>query len=236
LACRRIGNSILFLLLIAVFSSCQPPKVEKELNPKILFGAGSLFLKNSTTIALKGSLEYRDSQVAETASFELFMNGPDSALFFVTGLLGADILTAIIIEDSAAIKVRGWQGFTSFGKNDILTFDEMGIDKISPFIIGFVLFPQYFYEVFPDGFDIYADTIKFKNQEIYFLPQTGEKFALRALNPPLMATYLGRKDIEDGFYPSRILLADDSGKWQLSANINKLILNKPLPFINWRQL
>jgi len=181
-------------------------------------------------------MEYIDSQGAESASFELYMNGPDSAQFFVTGILGADILTAIIFGDSAAVKVRGWPGFSSIGKSDMLMFDEMGIDKISPFIIGFVLFPQYFYEFIPDGFEFYADTLKVNNHEFYFLPQTGGKFILRALDSPLIVTYFGRKDVENGFYPSKIILADYSESWQIKVNIKKLILNKPMPSINWRQI
>lgn len=233
MARRFIGKGLFIITLFFSIFSCLPRPEEKVLDPGIVFGPGSSFLANATSIALKGELIYRNKIEEEAASFELYLAGQDSVLLFIKGTLGAEILKLNVHSDSAWLKIRGRDNSEIYVKGQTIALDDLGISDISPFIIGFAIFPQYYRKEMPPDFDYISDTLQIREMSFLVNPRTS-KFVFRGIDSDLSISYSGRKEVTEGHYPSLVNISNLSGDWEIAVRITRVKINKGLSPDFWQ--
>ncbi len=141
----RSAGKYWWLTFIALSVACVPSITRDDsLNPKLLFSVGSSFLENSTTIAIKGKIEFESHNSIQTGSFIQYMNGPDSISFLIEGPFSADVFRMIIIDSTASILGSSDDGWQEFHRGEDINIPDYGLENISPFLIGLFIFPQYY--------------------------------------------------------------------------------------------
>ncbi|OGC90291.1 MAG: hypothetical protein A2W25_05975 [candidate division Zixibacteria bacterium RBG_16_53_22] len=220
----------------ALISSCGIFIVDKSnnLNPILVFGDGASFLDNASTLAIRGRIEFKEGRaITQSGSFQLFLNGPDSASFLIEGPFGADAFKMVILGDAANILTN--EGWTHLTRGQSIGVAEYGISNISPFLIGPVIFPQYY------PVDVAGDDDGRKVQ----LRINGTGFSSRIMNyggyfnlieprTGLISEYTNRKNLDSGFYPARVeILNPQSGNWRIILEITRLKINAEIPPAVW---
>jgi hypothetical protein len=222
------------MVATATILSCLPIDKPNTLNPKILFAGGSAFLSDASTLAIKGRIEFTESHAEQSGSFQLFLNGPDSASFLIEGPLGADAFRLVVLGDIAQILADdGWIAIAADERVDI---SEYGIENISPFLVGPLIFPQYYPVDLVDTNDVgyLAVTVRghgFSSR----LQQFGEYFNLIDPRTGIIAEYRNRKEFDEGFYPSSIeTFNPQSSGWKINLKITRIRENPTIPPTVWQ--
>jgi len=221
----------LFVSSCGIFGVSNKPNT---LNPIMVFGEGASFLENASTLAIKGRIEFEEGRyTTQSGTFQLFLNGPDSASFLIEGPFGADAFKMVILDDQAHVLTdKGWM---TLQRDEQIAVAEYGIENISPFLIGPVIFPQYYPADITSSED--DKTISITIDEIGFsssVRELGEYFNLIEPETGLVAEYTDRKNHEDGFYPSRIeAFRPDSNDWKIVIKIGKIRKDPVIPPTVW---
>ncbi len=223
------------VLSIAVLVSCQPPKQEKPLDPRLLFTIGSDFLKDAETIAVKGTMEFDDGRSSESASFQFLAKSEDSLLIFVEGPLGIDLFQMAVIGDTAFIKSKNLPEWEIYHTGDLFDIPEYEIVELNPFLLGIYCFPQLYFGGIKFSESLSGDNlISGRFEFAVHQPKKQNSFVLAEVNSRFMAAYSGRKEFDGGYYPSSIEITPDNSKWRISARIKKLKINPPIPDKLWQ--
>ncbi len=221
------------MLVLAVGCGVAPP-ARKPLNPRLLFTAGSSFLTNAESVALKGKIEFQGSGMAQTGSYELFISGMDSVSFLVEGPFGSDIFRMVIAGDDAFMLADRDEGWVTLHQGEEIAVAEYGIEYISPFLLGLYAFPQFYLRSgeIPDSSDEYSyrDQMLTSHQG-----QDEREFVLTEPRSQISAAYGERKEFEGGFYPSQIKIFRPDRDWQITLQIEKIRVNPSLPGRIWRR-
>ncbi len=206
----------------------------KPLNPRLLFATGSLFLKDATSVALKGRIEFQGGGVAQSGSYELFISGKDSVSFLIEGPFGSDVFRLVIAGENAFLLANRADGWVTLHQGEEIAVAEYGIENISPFLLGLYAFPQYYLNSSetPESGDEYP----FREQTlISHQGQDEREFVLTEPRSQISAAYGERKEFENGFYPSRIKIFKPDSDWQITLQIDKIRVNPSLPGRIWRR-
>lgn len=225
-----IGSIILFLGLL----SCNGPRGDQPLNPRILFSTGSRFLNETSTLAIKGSIEFRSGVAIESGSFQLLLNGPDSISFLIEGPFKVDLFRLVITDDYAYANSRNDRRWYRFGRDDLLDIPEYGIEKLTPFLLGTYIFPQYYLRL--AGPENAPGSLISPSGDMDFNLESGAgkgSFLLSSRNADIIALYSRRKNYKDGFYPSKVEIFDKTESWRISLEINKIRINPSIPVELW---
>ncbi len=226
----RIGSIILFLGLL----SCNGPRGDQPLNPRIVFSTGSRFLHDASTLAIKGSIEFKSGVAIESGSFQLFLNGPDSLSFLIEGPFKVDLFRLVIADHRAYAYSRDDGKWHMFKKGDFLEIPEYGIEKLSPFLLGNYIFPQYYLRLAGSENSSNRLISPYHNMEFYFESGAGERsFLLSCRNADIKALYSRRMNHESGFYPSQVEIFDRTESWRISLEIDKIRINPSIPAKIW---
>lgn len=226
----RIGSIILFLGLL----SCNGPRGDQPLNPRILFSTGSRFLHEASTLAVKGSIEFESGVAIESGSFQLFLNGPDSVSFLIEGPFKVDVFRLVIADHYAYACSRGDGKWYRFKRTDLLDIPEYGIEKLMPFLLGTYIFPQYYLRLADPKNGSNRLIAPFDNMEFHSESGAAERsFLLSRRNTDIIALYSHRKNHRDGFYPSRVEIFDKTESWRISLEIDKIRINPSIPDRLW---
>ena len=224
--------ALLGATLCALLLACGFRPEEKPLNPRLLFTSGSAFLDSSRTAALKGKISFEGGKIAQSGSFQLFLARRDSLSFLVEGPLGADIFRMIIAGDSAYLLSNKDEGWVTLHRGEVVSIDEFGIEKISPFLLGLYAFPQYYLHSAADS----SDQFIFENARI--LTQTSSdvrQFLLIEPGSMLAAAYGNRKNRDGGYYPSTVKIFMLDHDWDINLRIEKILINPEFPEQIWER-
>jgi len=239
LACLSGGRFRLLLLVVsALFISSCGIFVHGDrlnsLNPTLVFGEGASFLEGASTLAIKGRIEFREGRATtQSGSFQLFLNGPDSASFLIEGPFGADAFKMVVLGDKAHILTD--DGWTTLRADDRIDFAEYGISNISPFLIGPIIFPQY-YPARVNSIDGHGNLlVEIDNIDFYSFPSfTNGHFSLWDPQTDIVSSYERRKNAGDGFYPSHIEVHTSGfSEWYIILNITRIKENSEIPPAVW---
>jgi hypothetical protein len=226
-----LAAATIFISSCGIFITVDKPN---NLNPILVFGDGASFLDNVSTLAIKGRIEFKEGQATtQSGSFQLFLNGPDSASFLIEGPFGADAFKMVILGDAANILTdEGW-GHLNRGEN--IEFAEYGISNISPFLIGPIIFPQYYPTKLGQVGNTGHLTIEIAGTHFFSDPSRyGGSFDLFEPQSGLLAGYADRKNIARGFYPSYIEVCNPvSGDWRIILKITRIKANADIPPDVW---
>lgn len=246
MACLSDGNSelesrllrIVPIILFLGLLSCNGPGEDQPLNPRILFSTGSKFLHEASTLAIKGSIEFRSGVAIESGSFQLFLNGPDSLSFLIEGPFKVDLFRLVIADHYAYAYSRDDGKWLRLKRGDLLDIPEYGIEKLTPFLLGTYIFPQYYLHLADSENASNRLISPFDNIEFHIESGAGERsFLLSRWNADIIALYSRKKNHEDGFYPSRVEIFDKTESWRISLEIDKIRINPSIPaklwFKNW---
>lgn len=216
-------------------SSCIFIPAEKPLNPRLLFTVGSEFLKNSKSIAIRGSIDFEDNYHRESGSFSLIANRGDSLAFIIEGPFNVDIFRLVIVDETAYAIDRESDEWTVVAADEKLMIPDYGIESVTPDLLGYYIFPQ-FYLQSGFGFDPEQMTISTENYSFIIHPSGNQKsFVLSGVDQNLTAFYSRRKDSGSGYYPSRIEISPVDESWQIRLEIDKIRLNPNLSERIWRR-
>jgi hypothetical protein len=236
LVCRSAGKAFALsgALATILIISCGLPPFEKSLSPAQLFSIGSSFLDSAATVAIKGGITFEGGKIAQSGSFQLYLNGRDSLSFDVSGPLGADIFRMVIIGDSAYLLSNKDDGWVRLERGEDISIEEFGIEHISPFLLGLMAFPQYYLR--GDSSNAASDEYTYDNATIISQRgQSAREFMLFESHSLVAAAYGKRRDIENGFYPSSIRIFKPGNEWQIELDIEKIRLNAALPEKVWQR-
>lgn len=227
---------VLFLLIsCVVFSSCIVPWQGKPLDPGLLFSIGSDFLQNTSSIALRGTIQFKGARGSQSGSFRMIINRGDSLMFLIEGPLKIDIFKLVVIGNEAYALDRQSPGWTVYGQNDRLEIPEYGIEDLTPFDLGYFVFPQfYFQNFFVNGSG--KEILFLGNQEFIVKSNPDLKsFSIWNQELNLLANFGKRKDRADGYFPSEISIFSKDKKWEISLEIEKIKLNPKIPSRVWER-
>ena len=185
-------------------------------------------------MALKGRIEYEDARVRQEGSFKLFLTGPDSLSFLIEGPLHVDVFRMIILGEDAHLLSSEDEGWRILHKGERVAVAEYGVDNISPFLTGLFAFPQYFIRAL-DG-ETGPGEYGFSWDDEPFTCRAARKqmeFSISQKNSGIKAVYGGRKDFENGFYPSKIEITNAPGSWRITLNIDAVRVNPQIPQSVW---
>jgi hypothetical protein len=225
-----IGSAI----LLAGLLSCGGPRGNQPLNPRILFSTGSRFLHEASTLAIKGSIEFDSGVAIESGSFQLFINGPDSISFLIEGPFKVDVFRLVIADDLASAYSRAEGEWYGFKRGELLDIPEYGIEKMTPFLLGTYILPQYYLR--PAGSADAPITLVSPSDNVEFHIESGtpeRSFLLSRGNADIIAVYSRRKNHGDGFYPSQVEIFDKTESWRISLEIDKIRINPSIPAKLW---
>jgi hypothetical protein len=223
----RLSAKTAFLLACLVFGCIPPP--EKPIDPRVLFTAGSSFLQDVSTLALKGKIEFQSERLKRGGSFELFLSGTDSLAFIVEGTFGLDLFRLLIIGEEAFATSNGWDDWQAIEKGETLSVPEWGIDKFSPYIIGPLVFPQYYFS-YLDWEGALEDIGHIKQQQQEFILTRSENlrgFTITEESSGILAYYSNLKKIDGGFFPSKAQISSFDSDWRIVIEIAKIRKNLP---------
>lgn len=205
-----------------------------DLYPPIVFDAGASFLENTSSLALKGRIEFKEGRnTRQSGSFQLFLNGPDSASFLIEGPLGADAFRMVVLGDAAHVLTN--DGWMRLKRRENIAVTEYGIENISPFLIGPLIFPQYYPSKVSSDANPKRLTVEI-NDNIFISnpPANDGSFDLFESQSGMIAKYTGRKEFETGFYPSHIeVFRPDSGNWRIVLKITRIRKDPEIPVTIW---
>jgi hypothetical protein len=214
--------------------SCVFTPQEKPLNPKLLFTVGSSFLSDATSLALKGHIEFSDSHGSQSGGFEMFMAGRDSLSFLIEGPLGADVFRMIVLDTTAYLLSNHDEGWVTLGRLERASVAEYGIDNISPFETGLIIFPQYFVDSFQDK--SYEGIVFFNylgQNYLCAIADDNKRFTIQARDIIVISEYSRPSSFGDGFYPSQILVSPPQGNWRILLRIESIRVNPRIPARTW---
>jgi hypothetical protein len=224
------------IFAVSVFISCGPRFVDRPntLNPKLVFTTGSSFLSDATTLAVKGNIEFKENRLTQSGSFQLYLNGPDSLAFLIEGPFGIDEFRMAILDETVYILKQGeWLVADRDSRIDI---PEYGIANISPFLIGTIIFPQYYPASLVEDSVEYNPVYDINGTEfIAAYEHWGGHFRLTDSQTDISADYFNKKEFDSGFYPSRIEITGPGDKvWEILIKITKVRKNVTLPLAIWQ--
>jgi hypothetical protein len=218
--------------LVSLLIACVIGPRERQLSPRLLFTAGSSFLDNVTTLALKGKIEFEGDRVTQSGSFQLFIKGPDSLSFLVEGPFGADVFRMVTLGRAAYLLSNKEEGWVSIHQGEGISIEEYGIQNISPFFLGLFAFPQYYLHPRADANSEYS----FQDEKIMVQEsQNARAFLIFDPHSHLAAAYTGPRDLDGGVYPSRIKIFEPDNGWQINLRIDKIRINPRLPEKIWQR-
>ncbi len=236
MACRSAGRLIGALALGAALLafSCGAPPADKPLDPRLTFSIGSSFLEGVSTVALKGQIEFDDGVSRQSGDFQAFLVSSDSLSFLIEGPLGADVFKMVIVDGRAFLRSNGDDGWTVIGRGERADIADYGIENISPFLTGFFIFPQYYVRS-ADREEAPGELIYiYDSQEIISRSSdTDREFLLREPGAGISAVYSRRKEIGDGYYPSRVTIFKPGADWRIGLTITGIRLNPRIPGSAW---
>ena len=232
MGCRLGGRLTLSLFMLSTLACIIPPR-EKPINPRLAFTTGKSFLDSAATLALKGSIEFNDGRTVQSGSFEMFLAGRDSLAFRIEGPLGIDVFRMIVMDTTAYLLANKDEGWVALGPNERAEVAEYGIDYISPFETGMVIFPQYYVDSFtPHGEN--ALTLKSRSHDYQCaIENAGKRFVILAGEYEIVSEYSRPYAFEDGFYPSMIKLSTPDAKWNIKIHIGNIKVNPIIPLKIW---
>lgn len=183
---------------------------------------------------MKGSIEFDNGVAIESGSFQLFTNGPDSVSFLIEGPFRVDVFRLVIADDLAYAYSRADGEWYGFKRGELLDIPEYGIEKMTPFLLGTYILPQYYLRLTgsPDA----PITLVSPSDNVEFYIETGtpeRSFLLSHSNADIVAIYSRRKNHDDGFYPSQVEISDRARSWQISLEIDKIRINPSIPAKLW---
>lgn len=217
------------------FCSCIIGRSEKPLNPRLLFTVGSEFLETAQSVALKGSIEFRSEDHHDNGSFHLVLNRGDSLAFLIEGPFQIDIFRLVLIDNTAYVRGRDADLWTVVKPYERLAVPEYGIENLTPGLLGYFIFPQ-FYSAAGLVFDSEGMILSSEEYSFILTPSPDNKsFTLGYAEIGLSAFYSIRKDFAGGFYPSIIQVIQPEGSWEISFEIEKLILNPRVSSKIWNR-
>jgi hypothetical protein len=227
---RRFNLTV--TILAAAFFACGIAAREKSLSPNLMFTTGSSFLDGARTLALKGRIEFEGDRIAQSGSFQLFINGSDSLSFLVEGPFGADVFRMIITGQTAYLLSDKEVGWETVHRDEGISVEEYGIQNISPFYLGLFAFPQFYLHLGADSISEYS----FHNEKI-MVQQSEDRSGFLLFDPrsKVAAAYTKPKNVADGYYPSNIKIFEPDNYWQIDLRIDKIRLNPALPEKIWRR-
>ena len=195
-------------------------------------------MREASTLAIKGSIEFESGVAIESGSFQLFLNGPDSLSFLIEGPFKVDVFRLVIADRYAYAYSRDEGRWYRFKRGDLLDIPDYGIEKLTPFLLGTYIFPQYYLRLAgpQNGSDRLISPLD--NMEFHIESVARERsFLLTRRDTDIITLYSRRKNYEDGFYPSRVEIFDKTESWQMSLEIDKIRINPSIPaklwFRNW---
>ncbi len=234
---RPLGKVFVLFALIScvVFSSCIVPWQGKPLDPGLLFTIGSDFLQNASSVALRGTIQFNGSKGSQSGSFQMIINRGDSLMFLIEGPLKIDIFKLVVFGDEAYARDREFPGWTMYGQNDRLEIPEYGIEDLTPFDIGYFVFPQFYYQnsiVSGSG-----KKILFLGNQEFVVNSNPDRRSFSVWNQylNLYADYSKRKENANGYYPAEIFIFSNDNEWKISLKIEKLKLNPKIPSRVWER-
>lgn len=193
-----------------------------------------MFLHDASTLAIKGSIEFKSGVAIESGSFQLFLNGPDSLSFLIEGPFKVDLFRLVIADHRAYAYSRDDRKWYRFKKGDFLEIPEYGIEKLSPFLLGNYILPQYYLRLADSESSTNRLISPYEDMEFYFESGAGKRsFLLSCWNADIVALYSHRINHGGGFYPSRVEIFDRTESWRISLEINKIRINPSIPAKIW---
>lgn len=229
----RLLRVVPIILLLGLLS-CNGPREDQPLNPRILFSTGAKFLHKASTLAIKGSIEFRSGVAIESGSFQLFLNGPDSLSFLIEGPFKVDLFRLVIADPYAYAYSRDDGKWFRLKRGDLLDIPEYGIEKLTPFLLGIYIFPQYYLRLADSENASNRLISHFDNMEFY-IESGGAKrsFVLSRRNDDIMALYSRRKNHKGKYYLSRVEIFDRTESWRIRLEIDKIRINPSIPAKLW---
>jgi hypothetical protein len=230
--CLRRAEIYLFPKLITILStailfSCGIIHNEKPINPRLMFSVGSSFLDNAKTLALKGRIEFFDGRATQSGSFQMFFNGPDSMSFLIEGPLGVDVFRMVNINNESYLLSNNNDGWVLIPQGEAASIADFGIENISPHLAGIFAFPQYYLPYLKDDSTLGEQIFTYNDNILVVSTQHESTNHFGILEPEtgIAAAYSKRRDIDGGFYPSRVTLLQPDEPWRLTFNITKVKVN-----------
>ena len=215
--------------------SCVVGRSEKPLDPRLLFTVGSEFLETAQSVALKGSIEFKNRDHHESGSFQLVINRGDSLAFVIEGPFQIDIFRLVFVDNIAYARGRDSHLWTVIRPDESLAVPEYGIENLTPGLLRYFVFPQ-FYSTENLLFD--SEKMILSSEEHSFklyLSHDDRSFTLRYAEIGMNASYSQRKDLSGGFYPSAIKLMQQDENWEILFEIEKLILDPRVSSKTWNR-
>ncbi len=205
------------------------------LDPDLLFTIGSDFLDGTSSLAIRGTIRFRGPQVSESGSFQMMLNRGDSLMFLIEGPLKLDIFKLVVIDGTAYALERGSPGWTEFGLNDPLEFPEYGIKDITPFELGNIVFPQFYYQ--DSNINSSGGRIVYIGDKQYYLRSSpdSKSFTISNNESNIHSDYSKRKEISSGFFPSKIAVFQPEKKWKVIFEIDRVKINPNIPGRAWER-
>jgi len=223
------------IIFFLALNSCVLFPGDKPLEPRLLFTVGSEFLEPAGSVALKGSIEFDNGDYSESGSFQMIMNRGDSLAFVIEGPFKIDIFRLVLVDKTAYARDRNSEFWTVVRPDEKLAIPEYGIENLTPDFLGYFVFPQ-FYSTGSLQFDSEKMLLTSPEYSFGLFPSRNKRsFTMENREIDLQATYLDRKNLGDGYYPSRIEISRPGNSWKISFEIDKVRLDPRISSKVWER-
>lgn len=233
---RVVARTTVATTLALGILSCNGPKDELPLSPRSMFTTGAEFLDDAGTVAVKGSLEFQADDESESGDFSLFISGLDSLSFLIEGPFKMDVLKIVVLPEMAVLKSRDDAQPLVLEPGQKFQVPEYGIEKLSPYMLGVYILPQYYLSLTGSSGRFARLTSRTREGEFNSASAgNGRLVTLMSAESDLVGVYSRVKRFDGGFYPSEIEISDKYGDWRISLEIEKIKINAELPVKIWSQ-